>query len=92
MGEFVANFQKKHGKKVPMPKIYRDEDSSDSEGLELADGTKVGKKATGGVGGSGGSKTPKKPMASTSKGDRSQYKWHRRDQEWQPESRQKVGP
>ena len=69
MGEFVANFQKKHGKKVPMPKIYRDEDSSDSEGLELADGTKVGKKATGSVGGSGGSKTPKKPTTSTSKGD-----------------------
>ena len=69
MGEFVANFQKKHGKKVPMPKIYRDEDSSDSEGLELADGTKVGKKATGSAGGSGGSKTPKKPAASTSTGD-----------------------
>ena len=30
-----------------MPKIYGDEDSSDSEGLELADGTKVGKKTTG---------------------------------------------
>ena len=50
-----------------MPKIYGDEDSSDSEGLELADGTKVGKKTTGsardgsgpstsGVGGSGGRK------------------------------------
>ena len=47
MGEFVANFQKKHGQRVPMPKIYGDEDSSDSEGLELADGTKVGKKTTG---------------------------------------------
>ena len=69
MGEFVANFQKKHGKKVPMPKIYRDEDTSDSEGLELADGTTVGKKATGGAGGSGGSKAPKKPAASTSTGD-----------------------
>ena len=69
MGEFVANFQKKHGKKVPMPKIYRDEDSSDSEGLELADGTKVGKKATGSASGSGGSKPPKKPAASTSTGD-----------------------
>ena len=44
MREFVANFQKKHGQQVPMPKIYGDEDSSDSEGLELADGTKVGKK------------------------------------------------
>ena len=44
MREFVTNFQKKHGQQVPMPKIYGDEDSSDSEGLELADGTKVGKK------------------------------------------------
>ena len=31
-----------------MPAIYEDEDSSDSEGLELADGTKVGKKTAGG--------------------------------------------
>ena len=54
MREFVANFQQKHGQQVPMPKIYRDEDSSDSEGLELADGTKVGKKTTGGAGGSAG--------------------------------------
>ena len=54
MREFVANFQQKHGQQVPMPKIYGDEDSSDSEGLELVDGTKVGKKTTGGAGGSGG--------------------------------------
>ena len=47
MREFVTNFQKKHGQQVPMPKIYGDEDSSDSESLELADGTKVGKKTTG---------------------------------------------
>ena len=48
MREFVANFQKKHGQQVPMPKIYGDEDSTDDEGPELADGTKVGrKKATG---------------------------------------------
>ena len=47
MREFIANFQKKHGQQVPMPKIYGDEDSSDSEGLELADGTKVGRKTTG---------------------------------------------
>ena len=47
MREFVTNFQKKHGQQVPMPKIYGDEDSSDSEGLELADGTKVGKKTAG---------------------------------------------
>ena len=62
MGEFVANFQK-HGQQVPMPKIYRDKDSSDSEGLELADGTKVGKKTTGSAGSSGGGKPRKKPAA-----------------------------
>ena len=70
MREFVANFQKKHGQQVPMPKIYGDEDSSDDEGPELADGTKAGRKKTtasarggdgpstsgGSVGGSGGRK------------------------------------
>ena len=64
MREFVTNFQKKHGQQVPMPKIYGDEDTSEEEGLELADGTKVGKKATGGAEGSGGSKPRKKPAAS----------------------------
>ena len=47
MREFITNFQKKHGQQVPMPKIYGDENSDDDEGLELADGTKVGKKTTG---------------------------------------------
>ena len=64
MREFVTNFQKKHGQQVPMPKIYGDEDTSEEEGLELADGTKVGKKATGRAEGSGGSKPRKKPAAS----------------------------
>ena len=64
MREFVTNFQKKHGQRVPMPKIYGDEDTSEEEGLELVDGTKVGKKATGGAEGSGGSKPRKKPAAS----------------------------
>ena len=63
MREFVANFQQKHGQQVPMPAIYEDEDTSDSEGLELADGTKVGKKTTGGAGGSGGGKPRKKSAA-----------------------------
>ena len=57
MREFVTNFQKKHEQQVPMPKIYGDEDSSDSEGLELADGTRVGKKATGGAHGGDGPST-----------------------------------
>ena len=64
MREFVANFQQKHGQQVPMPKIYGDEDSSDSKGLELADRTKVGKKTTGGAGGSGGGKPHKKAATS----------------------------
>ena len=64
MREFVANFQKKHRQQVPMPKIYGDEDSSDSEGLELADGAVVGKKTTGGVGGYGGGKPRKKAATS----------------------------
>ena len=63
MREFITNFQQKHGQQVPMPKIYGDEDSSDSEGLELADGTKVGKKTTSGAGGSGGGKPRKKSAA-----------------------------
>ena len=69
MGEFVTNFQRKHGQKVPMPKIYRDEDTSDSDGIELADGTKAAKKTTGGAGGSGGGKPRKKPAASGRSGE-----------------------
>ena len=64
MRELVANFQQKHGQQVPMPKIQGDEDSSDSEGLELADRTKVGKKTAVGAGGSGRGKPCKKPAAS----------------------------
>ena len=63
MGELVNNFQKKHGQKVPMPKIYRDEDTSDSDGIELADGARVAKKTAGGAEGSGGGKPRKKPTA-----------------------------
>ena len=46
-----------------MPKIYGDEDTSDSDGIELADGTKAAKKTAGTAGGSGGSKASKKPAA-----------------------------
>ena len=63
MQGLITNFQKKHSKKVPLPKLYMDEDSSDSEGLELADGTRVGRKATDGAGGSGGGKPGRKPTA-----------------------------
>ena len=63
MREFVTNFQKKHGQQVPMPKIYGDEDTSEEEGIELADGSKVAKKTAGGAGGSGGGKPRKEPTA-----------------------------
>ena len=63
MREFVTNFQKKHGQQVPMPKIYGDEDTSEEEGIELADGARVAKKTVGGAGGSGGGKPRKKPTA-----------------------------
>ena len=61
MQELIANFQRNYGKKVPLPKLYMDEDSSNSEGLELADGTRVGRKATDGAGGSSGGKPGRKP-------------------------------
>ena len=58
MREFVTNFQKKHGQQVPMPKIYGDDDSTDDEGPELADGTKAAKKKpTGGACGGDGPST-----------------------------------
>ena len=64
MQELRTNFQKKYGQTIPLPKIYQDEDSSDSEGLELADGTTVGKKMTSSSGSSGGGKPRKKTTAS----------------------------
>ena len=58
MREFITNFQKKHGQQVPMPKIYGEEDSTDNEGPELADGTKaVKKKTTGSARGGDGPST-----------------------------------
>ena len=65
MQELRTNFQNKYGQTIPLPKIYQDKDSSDSKGLELADGTTVGKKTTGG---SSGGKPRKKPAASSGTG------------------------
>ena len=33
MQELMTNFKNKYGQTIPLPKIYQDEDSSDSEGL-----------------------------------------------------------
>ena len=68
MQELMTNFKNKYGQTIPLPKIYQDEDSSDSEGLALENGTRVGKKATGGTGGSGGGRPGKKPSTGGSGG------------------------
>ena len=63
MQELITNFQRKHRKKVPLPKIYMDEDSSDSEGIELQDRSIVGRKTPGGSSGFGRGKPGRKPAA-----------------------------
>ena len=88
MREFVANFQKKQGQQVPMPKIYGDEDSSDSEGLELADGTKVGKKTTGSARGGDGPSTSGRSVGGS--GGRKQGRDNDGDED-DPNKRRKTG-
>ena len=68
MQELITNFQRKHGKKVPLPKIYMDEDSSDSEGIELQDGSVVSRKTPGGSSGGSRGKPGRKPVAGGSSG------------------------
>ena len=62
MQELIMNFQRKHGTKIPLPKIYMDEDSSDSEGIELEDGSIVGRKTPGGSSGGSGGKPGRKHL------------------------------
>ena len=54
MQELMTNFKNKYGQTIPLPKIYQDEDSSDSEGLVLEGETRYRKKTPGGGGGKGG--------------------------------------
>ena len=54
MQELMTNFKNRYGQTIPLPKIYQDEDSSDDEGLALGDGTRYGKKTTGGGRSKGG--------------------------------------
>ena len=63
MWELVAGFRRRHGRRVPLPGLCMDEDSSDGEGLELADRARVGRKATNGAGGSSGGGPGGKPAA-----------------------------
>ena len=51
MQEFISNYQARYGVKVPTPDLYLDEAESENEGLELNDGSKVGKQTGGGSGG-----------------------------------------
>ena len=53
MQELMTNFKNKYGQTIPLSKIFQDEDSSDSEGLALADSMRYGRKAPGGQGGKG---------------------------------------
>ena len=54
MQELMTNFKNKYGQTIPLPKIYEDEDTSDSKGLGLQDGTRYGRKTPGGQRGKGG--------------------------------------
>ena len=54
MQELMTNFKNKYGQMIPLPKIYRDEDSSEDESLALEDGTRYGRKTPGRGGGKGG--------------------------------------
>ena len=53
MQELMTNFKNKYRQTIPLPKIYRDEDSSDDKGLALGDGTRYGRKTPGSGGGKG---------------------------------------
>ena len=88
MREFVTNFQKKHGQQIPMPKFYGDEDSTDSKGPELADGTKVVKKKT-----TGGARGGDGPSTSGENVSRPKGKKRGRDNNGQddPNKRRKTG-
>ena len=69
MQELMTNFKNKYGQTIPLSKIYQDEDSSDSEGLALEDGTKYGRKTPGGGGAkSGGGQDGGRKGASRSAG------------------------
>ena len=65
MQEFISNYQARYGVKVPTPDLYLDEAESETEGLELKDGSKVGKQK-----GDGSSSKPKStgPTPGTSGG------------------------
>ena len=71
MQELMTNFKKKYSQTICLPKIYKDEDSSESEGLDLQDSTRYGRKALGcqeGKGSGGG--TGPKPGTSHEGGSR----------------------
>ena len=70
MQELMTNFKNKYGQTIPLPKIYEDEDSSKSEGLELQDGTRYGRKTPGQEGKGGSGSMGPKPGTSHDNGGR----------------------
>ena len=70
MQELMANFKNKYGQTIPLSKIYQDEDSSDSEGLVLADRSRFGRKAPGGGEGKGSGSKGSGSKGSGGKGGR----------------------
>ena len=67
--ELRTNFQNKYGQAVPLPKIYEDEDTSEDEGLQLGDGTRVARKTPGGGEKGGGKGGGQGPTPGTSRDD-----------------------
>ena len=57
MQTFIDNYQARYGVKVPTPELYLDEEESENEGVELNDGSKVGKQAGKETGGKPKNKT-----------------------------------
>ena len=85
MQEFISNYQARYGVKVPTPDLYLDEAESGSEGLELNDGSRVGKQTGGGTGSKPKNRsTGATPGTSGGKGWRRKRNWRRR---WWPYSR-----
>ena len=69
MQELMTNFRNKYGQTIPLPKIYRDEDTTEDEDLVLGDGTRFSRKTPGDGRGSSGKGGGKGPTPGTSKDD-----------------------
>ena len=69
MQELMTNFRNKYGQTIPLPKIYRDEDTTEDEDLVLGDGMRFVRKTPGDGRGGSGKGGGKGPTPGTSKDD-----------------------